>query len=315
MTEPVILKNSLSIALVAMLQAIMPSVVAVSSLYFLIFVYGVEMKDYFHSMAVLVALLALLLPHPPRTANAQIFSGTVPLAVGVIIRWSILLAVLLAVAYVSKFTEAYSRRVVVTWAVVTPAMLIVTSLIFHEIMRRLLCNPSNARKTVFAGVNDVSQALAKQLKTSTELCMSVAGFFDDRGPDRLNVEGSGRLLGRLSDLASYVKANAVQVIFIALPVRHLQRVTALLDDLRDTTASIYYVPDIIVFDLIQARTGSINGIPVVAMCETPFYGFRGLAKRMTDVLVSGLVLLLSAPLLVGIAVLIKATSPGPAIFK
>src|SRR5688500_14492959 len=141
MTEPVILKNSLSIALVAMLQAIMPSVVAVSSLYFLIFVYGVEMKDYFHSMAVLVALLALLLPHPPRTANAQIFSGTVPLAVGVIIRWSILLAVLLAVAYVSKFTEAYSRRVVITWAVVTPAMLIVVSLIFHEIMRRLLCNP------------------------------------------------------------------------------------------------------------------------------------------------------------------------------
>src|SRR5687768_7994842 len=81
-------------------------------------------------------------------------------------------------------------------------------------------------------------------------------------------------------------------------------VTALLDDLRDTTASIYYVPDIIVFDLIQARTGSINGIPVVAMCETPFYGFRGLAKRMTDVLVSSLVLLLSAPLLIAIAVLI-----------
>src|SRR6185295_20257510 len=101
--------------------------------------------------------------------------------------------------------------------------------------------------------------------------------------------GSGELLVKLSDLAEYVKRQAVQVIFIALPVRHMQRVTDLLDELRDTTASIYYVPDILVFDLIQARTGSINGIPVVAMCETPFYGARGMSKRVADVILSSLI--------------------------
>ena len=51
------------------------------------------------------------------------------------------------------------------------------------------------------------------------------------------------------------------MIFIALPIRHVKRVMNLLDDLRDTTASIYYVPDIFVFDLIQARSGEIQGIP------------------------------------------------------
>ena len=76
------------------------------------------------------------------------------------------------------------------------------------------------------------------------------------------------------------------MIFIALPIRHLKRVMNLLDDLRDTTASIYYVPDIFVFDLIQARSGEIQGIPVVAMCETPFYGYRGVAKRLTDIVLS-----------------------------
>ena len=66
-------------------------------------------------------------------------------------------------------------------------------------------------------------------------------------------------------------------------MRHVQRVLDLLDDLRDTTASIYYVPDVFVFDLIQSRTGEILGMPVVAMCETPFYGYRGVVKRLTDV--------------------------------
>ena len=89
----------------------------------------------------------------------------------------------------------------------------------------------------------------------------------------------------------------------------------LLDDLRDTTASIYYVPDIFVFDLIQARSGEIHGIPVVAMCETPFYGYRGVTKRLTDIGLSVIILLLFAPLLLLIAILVKVSSPGPIIFK
>jgi putative colanic acid biosynthesis UDP-glucose lipid carrier transferase len=89
----------------------------------------------------------------------------------------------------------------------------------------------------------------------------------------------------------------------------------LLDDLRDTTASIYYVPDIFVFDLIQARSGEIHGIPVVAMCETPFYGYRGVAKRLTDIGLSVVILLLLLPFLLLVAILVKVSSPGPVVFK
>jgi putative colanic acid biosynthesis UDP-glucose lipid carrier transferase len=314
MTESVIVKNTFAVAIVAMLQAAAPAIVAVGMLYILIFAYGTAVADYFHAMAIIVALLMLLLPYPTRNINTQIFAGAFPLAAGVVMRWAIMLAALLAIAYMTKFTEQFSRRVVLTWAVLTPAVLIVVTTAFHEIMRRLMCTPANARKTVFAGFNEISQALATQLKNN-EFCMSVAGFFDDRSPDRLNAQGSGQLLGKLVDLAQYVKEQSVQVIFIALPIRHMQRVTDLLDELRDTTASIYYVPDIMAFDLIQARTGSINGIPVVAMCETPFYGFRGISKRVTDVVVSSFVLILTAILFLTIAVAIKLTMPGPVIFR
>jgi putative colanic acid biosysnthesis UDP-glucose lipid carrier transferase len=314
MTEPIYAKNTFAIALVALLQAVAPAIVAVGVLYFCIFAYGAKVEDFFHAMAVIVALLMLLLPYPTRTINGQIFSATFPLAAGVLLRWGIVLAILLAIAFVTKFSEQYSRRVVLTWAVLTPAVLILVTTAFHEIMRRITCTAANARKTVFAGFNDISQALAQQLG-NPEFCMSVDGFFDDRSPERLNSRGSGRLIGKLSELAKYVKEQAIEVIFIALPVRHMQRVTDLLDDLRDTTASIYYVPDILVFDLIQARTGSINGIPVVAMCETPFYGFRGMSKRVTDVAVASLVLIITLPLLLPLAAIIKLTSPGPVIFR
>ena len=90
---------------------------------------------------------------------------------------------------------------------------------------------------------------------------------------------------------------------------------ALVDELRDTTASIYYVPDIYVFDLIQARTTDVMGIPVVAMCETPLSGYRGVTKRLLDVLLATVGLVMISPLLLGIALAVKLTSPGPAIFR
>jgi putative colanic acid biosynthesis UDP-glucose lipid carrier transferase len=145
--------------------------------------------------------------------------------------------------------------------------------------------------------------------------LEVTGFFDDRSTERLGVEADATLVGNLSDLGTYVKEHRTDVIFIALPIRHLKRVMNLLDDLRDTTASIYYVPDIFVFDLIQARSGEIHGIPVVAMCETPFYGYRGVTKRLTDVGFSVLILLLLLPLLALVAIMVKMSSPGPIIFK
>ncbi len=182
-------------------------------------------------------------------------------------------------------------------------------------MHRFLLSAFDKRTAIFAGYNNSSLELARRLKNNPAMSLDVSGFFDDRSTDRLGIEPGVRLVGTLSDVAKYVKEHNTDVIFIALPLRHVKRVMDLLDDLRDTTASIYYVPDIFVFDLIQARSGEIHGIPVVAMCETPFYGYRGVMKRLTDIGLSVVILLLLLPLLLLIAVLVKISSPGPVIFK
>jgi putative colanic acid biosynthesis UDP-glucose lipid carrier transferase len=176
-------------------------------------------------------------------------------------------------------------------------------------------NAFDARSAIIAGYNNSSLELARPLQSNPSMRLDVAGFFDDRSTDRLGMEPGAKLVGALSELGEYVKQHRTDVIFIALPIRHVKRVMNLLDDLRDTTASIYYVPDIFVFDLIQARSGEIHGIPVVAMCETPFYGYRGVVKRLTDTALSVAILLLLLPVLVVIALLVKLTSPGPIIFK
>jgi putative colanic acid biosynthesis UDP-glucose lipid carrier transferase len=70
-----------------------------------------------------------------------------------------------------------------------------------------------------------------------------------------------------------------------------------------------------VSDLIQGRVDSIGGLPVVAVCESPFYAFNGIVKRVSDFLFALAILVLISPLMIAIAAGVKLSSPGPVLFK
>jgi putative colanic acid biosynthesis UDP-glucose lipid carrier transferase len=144
--------------------------------------------------------------------------------------------------------------------------------------------------------------------------MHVVGCFDDRSEARLGPSNNLRLLGKLNELTDYVRTHGIDVIFIALPMRHLPRVVELIEALKDTTASVYYVPNMFVADLVQSRARTIQGIPVVALCETPLYGIHGVSKRLTDIVLASAILVLALPVMVLAWVLVKLSSPGPGVF-
>jgi putative colanic acid biosynthesis UDP-glucose lipid carrier transferase len=105
------------------------------------------------------------------------------------------------------------------------------------------------------------------------------------------------------------------LIYVTLPMASQPRIMKLLDELHDTTASVYFVPDIFIFDLIQGRLDTIGGIPVLAVCETPFCGMNGVIKRASDIILATLILIIISPVLLAIAAGVKLTSPGPALFR
>jgi putative colanic acid biosysnthesis UDP-glucose lipid carrier transferase len=85
--------------------------------------------------------------------------------------------------------------------------------------------------------------------------------------------------------------------------------------LQDTTASIYFVPDIGRFNLVQTHLDEVGDMPVIAVSETPFNGSNALIKRSFDILVASALLVLLSPLLLAIAWGVRRSSPGPVIFR
>ena len=312
MAQPVLVKQTFLVALVTGAQALMPSLVALGCLFATVKLYGADID---RSAAALAIVLCLMLIQAPREVGTQLTSQRTAAVAAVLFRWGLLNAAMFGVEFATHALSPYPMRVLLVWAGVTTLALIATTLITQHVVRKFLMSAFDNRNAIVAGYNNSSLELARRLRREPGIRVNVSGFFDDRSNDRLGMEPDATLIGTLSDVAQYVKDHRIDVIFIALPIRHLQRVINLLDDLRDTTASIYYVPDIFVFDLIQARSGEVHGIPVVAMCETPFYGYRGVTKRLIDIICAGGILLLTLPLFALIAALVKLSSPGPIIFK
>src|SRR6202022_159636 len=109
------------------------------------------------------------------------------------------------------------------------------------------------------------------------------------------------------DVAEFSRTQGVTSIYIALPLSNVPRIGEMIRELRDTTASIYFVPDVFAFDLIQGRLVEINGMPAISVCDTPFYGMDAVARRATDIVAAGVALLLLAPLMVLIGLAVKLT--------
>jgi putative colanic acid biosynthesis UDP-glucose lipid carrier transferase len=225
--------------------------------------------------------------------------------------WLAIVGLLALLGWATRTLDAFDQRVLLAWALATPGALFAA----HRLLPRVLPRVQGLQKVaLIAGANDLGRRLGERLADPI-LGIRVAGYFDDRGGARLQTLPAAQNLGALSRLADYARSHRVDVIYIALPMASQPRILRLLEDLRDTTASIYFVPDIFVSDLIQARVDSIGGLPVVAVCESPFYGFNGFVKRASDIVLSSLILALTAPLMLVLAIGVKLSSPGPILFK
>jgi putative colanic acid biosynthesis UDP-glucose lipid carrier transferase len=232
----------------------------------------------------------------------------------IVMSWSVIVLILVFFGYATKYLGAFNPIVLGTWFAFVPVVLYVAHRTVPALVPRILA-VEGYRTAVIVGLTEPGRKLARHFAASPFLAVNVIGFFDDRRRERLGELPPAGLEGRLVDLTAFVKARGVEAIFIALPMASQPRILKLLDELRDTTASIYFVPDMFLTDLIQARMDDINGLPVVAVCESPFYGANGLVKRLEDVVLSTLILVAISPLLLATAIAVKLSSRGPVIFQ
>ena len=294
----------------ALLQAAVDPLVAIATLATALAAFGGS----FDGGWLILSLLVFAMTFPGSLARGS-SPGALEQALEIAASWFAVVGLLLLLGWASHTLSAFDERALLAWALGTPAALFGAHRALPLWLPRVLAVEGMHKTAVIAGANDLGRRLAARLRGDPMLGFAFAGYFDDRGASRLRDLPASENLGTLERLADYARSHRVDVIYIALPMASQPRILRLLEELRDTTASIYFVPDIFVSDLIQARVDFVGELPVVAVCETPFYGFNGMVKRASDLVIASLIVVLISPLLVAIAIGVKLSSPGPVLFR
>jgi putative colanic acid biosysnthesis UDP-glucose lipid carrier transferase len=262
------------------------------------------------SMAMLLLVLALTFPGTDRFRDRPLSS-----AVDIAVSWLWLLALLLLCGYATRSLHYFEWPVIAVWALATPLVQWCVVIAGRDWLRWRARQPDAARKAILVGAGPLAVKAARALQGRSDTRVEIVGYFDDRDGDRIDAEARRLRLGGLAQVGEHVRNEGVAEVYITLPLGSQPRIVSLLESLQGTTASIYFVPDVFGISIIQGRLQDVNGVPVVGICETPFTGINEAVKRVSDVLLSALILLLLAPVMLGLAVGVKLSSPGPVIFK
>jgi len=234
-------------------------------------------------------------------------------SVAILTTWSVCVAMSLSIAFFFKVSEDYSRVVLGAWFAVTPFVLIFWRFTCRH-LNRFLRPHHNKEKSIIIGATRAGLQLAgglKQYKEREEL----VGFYDDRKLDRIGTVLPAPLCGCVEDALLLAKKHSVENVYIALPMEATKRIKHILNAFADANARVHVVPDFFTFDLMQSRLRSVGEMVTVSVYDTPFYGFTTVIKRLEDVFIGSIILLLISPVLIAVGLGVKLSSPGPVIFK
>lgn len=257
-----------------------------------------------------ILVFALSFPGQVRLQGSLFSEG-----LKIVLNWTWLAGMLLIIGFASGYIRDFSRSVIYTWLWVAPLAKFGAFLVLRGAAPMLLKLQGPARRAIIIGMNEQGLELATKISDAPYSRLELTGFVDNRSANRLNSVSPHKLLGTPDQLLSLIQSEHIQIIYLSLPMTSQPRILHILDELKDTTASIYFVPDMFVTDLIQSRPDWVCGTPVISVCETPFKGIVGVTKRLSDIVLSLLILVMILPLLLVIAVAVKMGSAGPVIFR
>jgi len=228
-----------------------------------------------------------------------------------LLAFSIVLAILLLLSVMTKTTAEFSRLWMGYWLIITAFLLIGIRTALMIVTSTAIAKGWRVRSIAVVGDGDLAKHIAESITSAPLTGLRVAGFISDG----TNEPPSGfKLLGSLDNIEAIAENRSLNEIWLALPLSEETRLKTVLESLRNCTLTVRYVPDVFAIRLFNHVPAKIGNIITIELNGTPLRGLNLFVKTLFDWLFALVVVLVSSPVMLTIALLIKSTSPGPVFF-
>jgi Undecaprenyl-phosphate glucose phosphotransferase len=208
----------------------------------------------------------------------------------------------------------YSRGMLALFAALSFLGVALQRVVFKEILQALRRRGYNLRFILVLGAGRLARQVLEQVDLHRELgfrpvgCLSVT-----RKRVGTSVAGT-EVIGTVRDLRKVLQERGVDQVLVALPSRSVHHLPRIMEICADTTVDVKLVPDVYQYATLFGGLEEFGGLPIVNLQSTGVLGINAIVKRIFDLVFSALFLALLSPFLAALALLVRLTTPGPALF-
>lgn len=226
-----------------------------------------------------------------------------------------LAAVLLFAGLLYLAFDDFSRWVFIIFLTLDLLLLLGWRVIARFIFR-MGRTPAGERRVLIVGTGEVGQRVGQMIQEYDWMGLNLSGYLGEGTPGaapRTNTHV--HVLGPVEDVRDVTRRRGINDVVIALPQRAYAQINELVLALHDLPVQVRVVPDYFSLALYRASVEDFGGLPMINLRDPALNDVQRLVKRMFDLLLASIMLILVMPLMVAIALMIKLDSRGPIIFR
>ena len=238
--------------------------------------------------------------------------------------WSLAFLLTVSLSFIRKNTAEHSRVILIIWWWGSFLGVILVHFVWHQIINFLQKKGRYKVNIALAGDPKTAYHIIRKIDENKQYGINIPGIYQENNCNELHKHACAKknnahnyvaALGGYDRILEDAQNGVFDILFITLPLNEENRIKKILTALRDTTVSIYIVPDSFVFDLMHGTMMSFNNIPIIEIFDSPFYGVNSYIKRVEDLLLTCIIAPFIIPLMIIVSIAIKLTSKGPVFFR
>lgn len=180
---------------------------------------------------------------------------------------------------------------------------------FIHLLRRRGYNPTFS---IIVGTGRVARKTSEALRNADWMGIRNIGFVED---NQTRWTSDLHILGTVEQLPELIKKYSIEHVFIALPMNRFHEARHVFTVLSQELVEVRLIADVPNLAGWTLTTTFLAGMPVVGLRESPHFGVNVVVKRIMDICVSIIAIILLSPVMLGIAIAIKLTSRGPIFYR
>lgn len=250
--------------------------------------------------------MGLYSPHRVKRISQEVVTIFKANAAGVII--------LINILFIIKQVD-YSRLVLFLFAIFGVVLSTLERVALRVILRKLRTNGFNLKHILVIGAGELGVSFAHKILQNKQLGYNVIGFLDDEKKLGYKILDA-RVMGHIDELDRIIRENDLDEVIIAIPLKDYERLHDIIKACEKLGVKAQIIPDYYKYLPARPYVDQLDDMTLINIRYIPLDdAFNKLIKRVMDILISLAAIILTSPILIITALLIKLTSPGSIFFK